>query len=186
MIDMKKVEVVFGGMVDIQICGAIYEEANDTELTQPVKLQEDRTLRTYSIFVGNSGGEEATVALDAAQKLRTREFEPYAFVAPDDIPNADTNIYTVPADTYAVVEIEAVPSGVNGAMTLYVRPNGVAAGAANIIANAVALNASTIGFRLGPYVMNAGGIITANANPANSGTVHVYAREYGTGDAVDY
>jgi hypothetical protein len=203
-------KVAFEDLVEILLNGAVYDESNDSEYIAALKLQPDKTLRTYSLEIGNANGQETLVELeddgtpkvvlygkdsganqdplrtDDAQKLRTREFEPYRYVVPDDIPLANTDLYTVPASTLAVVEIEAVCSGVAGTITIHVRPSGVAAAASNLIVNGLLLPINTVGVRLGPYVMQAGGIVTAIANPANSITVHTYVREYGTGDPVAY
>lgn len=123
---------------------------------------------------------------DGARIIRTRPFEPYQYVTPDDIPNANTDIYTVPASTIAEVNVEAVNVAAAANITIYVRPSGVAAGVANMIANAVPVAINDVGIRWGPYIMEAGGIVTANSSVANAITVHLHVKEYGTGDAVAY
>lgn len=187
MPETKVVEITQAQLLELLLHGSIYEEENDTERKVALRCEVDGTLRNYGLAVGHDGNNQERVQrVDASRILRTRPFEPYVFVAPDDIPAVNTDLYTVPANTLSVVEVEAQSAGVAGTVTIYLRPSGDAAAAANVVVNGIAIAAGSIGFRIGPYVMEAGGIVTAVAAPANCITVHLFVQEYGTGDGVDY
>ncbi len=125
--------------------------------------------------------------LDVAKILRTRPFEPYTHVTPQTIAATADTLYTVPAATVAVVELELVNNGAsNRTVNAYIVESGGTAGDSNIVLFEVTLNRKAIGIRIGPYTMEAGATVQALCNVADKATGHVFVKEYGTGDAVAY
>lgn len=125
--------------------------------------------------------------IDAAKIIRIRPFEPYVHVTPQTIAGTAETLYTVPASTLSIVEVEVVNNtGTNATVTVYIVESGGAAGTGNVILNAVTINANAVGIRLGPYAMEAGATVQALAGTADAITGHVYVAAYGTGDAVAY
>jgi hypothetical protein len=98
-------------------------------------------------------------------------------VAPTDTNNS--NLYTVAAETQAVVSTIAVANTTNAAATgrIFVRPAGISAAAANALVYDASFGAnSTTTFTIG-ITLNATDVITVQSSVANALTFHAFGSE---------
>lgn len=154
-----------------------------TPAKQPFSLKE--IFGQFRIWLYNATGNPVKTLADTAGIMRTRPFEPYAFQVTETIAATDDTVYTVAASTVSVLEIEVTNnSGSAATCTLHTVEGGGATGVSNRILNAVSLPANSIPIRLGPYILNAAGFVSALAGTADAITIHLFIKEYGTGDAV--
>lgn len=164
------------------------QAANAKERPVTPLTEDDRTLRAHSLQVlrRTSGGNEEVVALaDPAGIIRTRAFEPYTHVTAESLAATEDSLYVVPASSVARFWVEFVNnSGAAAAVTAYRIESGGSAGVGNMILQAVPVTANGVGIKLGPYVLEAAGVLSAFSSVADAITAHVTVEEYGTGDAV--
>ncbi len=150
---------------------------------QPFSLKE--IFGQFRLWLYNPTGNPVKWLADTAGMTRTREFEPYTFQVTETVAATDDTVYTVPASTVSVVEIEVTNNSSSAATcTLHAVEGGGATGVSNRILNAVSLPANSIPIRLGPYALDATGFMSALAGTADAITIHLFIKEYGTGDAV--
>ncbi len=152
----------------------------------PIRTNADQQLQ-IQIHGADGASNSDALLTDGARIVRTRPFEPFTHVTPQTIAGTAETLYTVPASTVSVVEVELVNNGAtNRTVTVYIVENGGTAGNGNVVLSAVTVTRSTVGIRVGPYSMEAGATVQALCSSADTITGHVYVKEYGTGDAVAY
>ena len=150
---------------------------------------DDNGEQKVSGYSNTSAGAPIANRADAAGFQRVREFEPYEG-APDvvAIQTTATTIYTVPASTTAVVEIElANTDSVINTYDFHIIPSGGSAAAGNVMRKTGSVGVGEA-HRLGPYHVDAGVFFQALVTTAagTNGDINAIAvvKEYGTGDAV--
>lgn len=123
--------------------------------------------------------------IDGESILRTRPFEPYVHVDAEPIDSSLDTLYTVPSSTVARVWIEVCNnSAAVSNLTLHRVESGGSAGVGNMICNAVPINPNVLPLKLGPYHLEAAGIIQGISSVADALTAHITVEEYGGGDNV--
>jgi len=136
-----------------------------------------------------SGGVVTAKRVDTAGFVRNREFEPYENQAVVAVQTTATVIYTVPASTVAVVEIELSNTDtVANSYDFHIVPSAGAPAVGNRIATSVVLAANSLPDRLGPYHAGAGvtfqALVTTVAGSNGDINAVAVVKEYGTGDSV--
>jgi hypothetical protein len=140
-------------------------------------------------YSNTSAGAPVADRDDAAGFRRTREFEPYKNVAVVAVQTTATTIYTVPAATVSIVEIELTNTDtIANTVDLHMIPSGGSAAIGNIILQDYSIGAASIPIRLGPYHGGAGVFFQALVTTGGgaNGDINAIAtvKEFGTGDAV--
>jgi hypothetical protein len=167
--------------VEINVFGRDSGGTND-----PLRTNSDQQLQIQLHGADGSSNSDA-LRTDGARIVRTRPFEPFTHVTPQTIAGTVETLYTVPASTVSVVEVELVNnSATSRTVTLHIVESGGTAGSGNIALFEVPVARRTVGIRVGPYSMQAGATVQALCSSADAITGHVYVKEYGTGDAVAY
>ena len=161
---------------------------HDGSALQRLKTETSRELAITNYSKTSTPAVVANRA-DAAGFQRMREFEPYEPTAVVAIQTTATTIYTVPASTNAVVEIEiANTDTVVNSYDFHIIPSGGSAAIGNRMLSTHLINAATVPDRLGPYHVGPGVFFQALVNTVGgaNGDLNAIAivREYGTGDAV--
>lgn len=161
---------------------------HDGAALQRLKTETSREL-AVSNYGKTSGGVATALRVDAAGFLRTREFEAWEG-SPDVviINTVVTTIYTVPASTTAVVEIEiANTAAVARSFDFHIIPSGGVAAVGNRMRTGTTVAAGAAD-RLGPYHVDAGVFFQARVASVGGvgGELNAIAivREFGTGDSV--
>lgn len=155
-------------------------------------LQRLRTETTRELAISNYYKTSTPAAIaargDAAGFHRTREFEPYENGAVVAVQTTATTIYTVPASTVSVVEIEiANTDTVPNTYAFHIVPSGGGAAIGNRMRTTATIAVGGVD-RHGPYHVSAGvffQVLVTTVGSAN-GDLNAVAivKEYGTGDAV--
>ena len=150
---------------------------------------DDNGEQKVSLYSNTSAGAPIANRADAAGFQRVREFEPYEG-SPDvvAIQTTATTIYTVPASTTSVVEIElANTDTVLNTYDFHIIPSGGSAVAGNVMRKTGSLGVGEA-HRLGPFNVDAGVFFQALVTTVGgaNGDINAIAivKEYGTGDAV--
>ena len=148
------------------------------------------TSRELSIVGYSKTSTPAVIAnrADAAGFRRKREFEPYEGTATVAIQTTATTIYTVPASTVSVVEIEiANTDSIANIYDFHIIPSGGAAAIGNRMRTGTSIAAGGVD-RLGPFHVLAGAffqaLVTTVAGANGDLNAIAIVKEYGSGDAV--
>ena len=163
----------------------LYGKAGGTVTAQKVETTGEQD---FILHGKTSGGTISALLNDSAKILRTREFEPYEGTAVVTINTTATTIYTVPASTVSVVEIEiANTDSVANTYDFHIIPSGGTAAIGNRMRTGTSLVAAGVD-RLGPYHVLAGAFFQALVTTVGgaNGDLNAIAvvKEYGPGDAV--
>jgi hypothetical protein len=125
---------------------------------------------------------------DGTGTVRQRGFEPWRWVAPAAIaPGAGyATLVTAPAATHLVVEFALVATANTPLLDVHVVPNAGAPGVDNAVFIGASPMAGCMPYRDGPYLLEPGATLQARNTAAagNTGSIHVWAEYYSTGDAV--
>jgi hypothetical protein len=160
---------------------------HDGAALQRVKTETSRELAVTNYSKTSTPAVVANRA-DAAGFPRTREFEPYEGTAVVAIQTTATTIYTAPANTVAVVEIEISNTDtVANIYDFHIIPSGGSAAIGNRMRTSTSIAAGGVD-RLGPYIVPAAtffqALITTVAGANGDLNAIAVVKEYGTGDAV--
>lgn len=171
-------EGTFRDIVEILLHGAVYDETNDSELLAALRLQPDKTLRTYSLQVGtDAAGRERIELIDSNRTSWVRNYDGYLQVDPVLMTNVEADLWvpgTTAAEHYAVefniINIDTASAYVTVAI-------GHAVGGGALTPTEFILRADTIPIRgqtgwQGPYIIAGDDAIRGNAAVVDDATVH--------------
>lgn len=181
-------EVTFRNIVEILLHGAVYDETNDTENVATLRLEADKTLRTYALQVFMDALRNEQIALIDTNRVQwVREYENYEIVDPVLITNAEADLFDpggVATDLFAI-EFNVV--NINNAAAYGVLTSiGHAVGGGVLAQSEMFARDDSIPIRgatgwMGPYIIRGNDTIRGQAGALNTLTVHFRVRRVDIG-----
>lgn len=180
-------EVSFRDLVELLLLGEVYDEANNSRRQEPLRLEPDKTLRTYSLQVGTDAtGRERVERVDDNRIKWVRSFVNYIQVDPVALPAAEADLWapgTTAADLYAV-EFNVVNVYAGAAYVTYSIGHAVGGGAlgvAEFIARIETIQRRGATGWKGPYIIPGNDTIRGNVVGAVEANVHWNIQKIDTG-----
>lgn len=182
--DKQVVEITTTDLLEILLHGAVYDETNDSELIAALKLQPDKTLRTYGLQVfTDANGRERIGLIDSGRVPWTREHEGYQLANPVLLTAAEalllgplgTLVTELFAVEYNAINIDTASDTVYLTIGVDVAAGGALADQEHWVTLLPIPNRGKTGWQ-GPYIISGVDTIRGNAAAVDDIGVHFRVR----------